>query len=99
MSATLASAGQPAAQDQSQKVKELFSEIKTLVEVKDFAGAEKVRDTLLDVAPMALQEIVESAEIIEKGKSTGIDLEHLELWGDLYDELSEEERNCIFEIV
>ena len=89
-------ASQSEDQDHSQKIKELFTQIKQLAKTKDFVGAEKLRDTLIEVAPMALQEIIDSAEIIEKEKSAGIDPEHLALWDDLYKDLSEEERNCIF---
>jgi CRP-like cAMP-binding protein len=96
MPLTSTPSSQSGGQDQSQEIKILFSEIKTLAKVKDFVGAEKVRDSLIKIAPMALQEIIESAEIIEKEKSVGIDPEHLALWDDLYKDLSEEEKNCIF---
>jgi len=96
MLSTSTPSNQSAGLDQSQKIQELLSEIRTLAKVKDFVGAEKVRDTLIEIAPMALQEIIESAEIIEKEKSVGIDPEHLALWDDLYKDLSEEEKNCIF---
>jgi CRP-like cAMP-binding protein len=96
MSSTSSPSSQSGNQHQPQEIKVLLSEIKTLAEAKDFVGAEKVRDTLIEIAPMALQEIIESAEIIEKEKSGGIDAEHLALWDDLYKDLSEEEKNCIF---
>lgn len=96
MSSTSTLSSQSGDQDNSQKIKELFTEIKRLAEAKDFVGAEKLRDTLFEVAPMALQEIIDSAEIIEKEKSAGIDPKHLALWDDLYKELSEEEKNCLF---
>lgn len=96
MSSTDTPSIQPGDQDNSQKIEKLFAEIKALAQAKDFVGAEKVRNTLIEVAPMALQEIIDSAEIIEKEKSVGIDPGHLALWDDLYKELDEEEKNSLF---
>ena len=96
MSSTPTPSSQSVSQDSSEEAQKLFNEIKILAEAKDFVGAEKLRNTLIEVAPMALQEIIDSAEIIEKEKSFGIDPKHLALWDDLYKELSEEEKNCLF---
>ena len=96
MSSISLSTSQPGPPDPSLRIEELFAAIKKLTERKDFIGAEKLRDTLLETSPMALQEIIDSAEIIEKAKYSNIDQAHLALWDDLYNELSVGEKNTIF---
>ena len=58
---------------------------------RDFSKAELLRDKFYDVAPMALNEIVNANEIIEEEKGKSIDARHLELWADLYDTLESDE--------
>lgn len=77
-------------------VKLLFDMIVKSVEKHDFGNAESLRDKLLEIAPMALTEIVESGEIIEKAKSGAIDQDHLNTWNNLYDRLTETETNALF---
>jgi predicted Zn finger-like uncharacterized protein len=54
---------------------------------KNFVKAEKLRNKLCDVAPLALTEIVRSAEIIEEQKRQSMDQGHLKVWADLYESL------------
>lgn len=77
-------------------VKLLFDMIVKYAGEKDFTNADAVRDKLLDVAPMALTEIVESGEVIEKAKSEAIDQDRLNTWSELYDKLSDTETNALF---
>ena len=82
--------------DETATAKWLLDRIVAAAEKKDFVTAETLRDKLYDAAPSALSEIVAAGEIIEKEKSQAIDPGHLELWKDLYDRLSVEERNELF---
>jgi hypothetical protein len=50
----------------------------------------------MEIAPTALKEIIDSAEIIEKEKAAGLDNEHLAIWDNLYGNLSAEEKNGLF---
>jgi len=45
---------------------------------------------------MALTEIVKAGEIIEQEKAESIDQDHLDVWPELYDQLSSEEANALF---
>ncbi|MFC1515992.1 Crp/Fnr family transcriptional regulator [Thermodesulfobacteriota bacterium] len=82
--------------DTASAVKLLFDLIVKNAKAKDFSRAEMLREKLFDVDPMALTEIVESGEIIEKEKSEAIDQDHLELWTELYGALSDEEANTLY---
>ncbi|MDO9109316.1 MAG: cyclic nucleotide-binding domain-containing protein, partial [Desulfatirhabdiaceae bacterium] len=70
---------------------DLFRLIVTHAKAKDFAKAESLREKLIDLDPMALNEIITSAEIIEQEKKEGMSQEHLSLWADLYHAISREE--------
>ncbi|MBW1861983.1 MAG: cyclic nucleotide-binding domain-containing protein [Deltaproteobacteria bacterium] len=82
--------------DTESAVKLLFDMIVKYARQKDFEKAETLRDKLLDVGPMALTEIVKSAEIIEEMKSGAIDQDHLNTWRELFDKLTEEETNTLY---
>ena len=63
---------------------------------RNFAKAERLRDRMLQVDPMALSEIIAAGEAIEEGKSSAIDQKHLDVWSDMYARFSEEERNALY---
>ncbi len=65
----------------------LFELIVKHAKEKDFNKAESLRDKLYETAPMALNQIVKSGEIIEEEKSQSIDKNYLNIWHDLYDRL------------
>ena len=77
-------------------VKLLFKMIVKRAEEKNFPQAEQLRDRLLEVDPMALDEIISSAELIEEGKSQSLDPIHMQIWSRLYDVLDTEEKNELF---
>lgn len=81
---------------QDDAVKALFDLIVESAKNKDFTKAEALRDKLLEVAPMALNEITESADIIDEEKSDSIDEAHHETWSDLYGNLTPEEGNDLY---
>ena len=82
--------------DSDSAVKLLYEMIIQNAREKKFPEAEKLREHLMEVDPMALNEIISSAEIIEEEKTQALDSIHLEIWSQLYDTLSTEEKNALF---
>ncbi len=82
--------------NKDEAVKALFNLIKECAKKKDFIKAEALRDRLMDVAPMALHEITQSADIIDQEKSSSIDAAHHETWAAIYSTLSHEEANILY---
>ena len=85
--------------DQGQKelaVKLLYGLIINYAKAKEFAVAESLRERLLQIDNMAVNEIVNSAEIIEAEKSETIDEQQRGLWKQLYDSLTPEESNAFY---
>ncbi len=82
--------------DSDAAVKLLYEMIIQNAREKKFSEAEKLRERLLEVDSMALNEIISSAEIIEEEKTQALDPIHLEIWSKLYDTLSTEEKNALF---
>ncbi len=78
-------------------VKGLYDLIVCYAKAKNFNKAEELRDRLMDVNSMALTEIVQSAEIIEAEKTASIDKKHQQIWKDLYEQLSKEEGNALYQ--
>jgi pentatricopeptide repeat protein len=63
----------------------------------NFSDADRLHDRLVEINPMALSEIINSAEAIDLAKTRGIDSVHRELWSDLYKIFfSNEERNAFY---
>jgi CRP-like cAMP-binding protein len=62
----------------------------------NFMRAEAFRDRIIEIDPMALTEIIRSAEIIEEAKREAIDKDNRETWARLYKTLSEEELNAFY---
>lgn len=77
-------------------VKLLFDIIERCAKGKEFSKAESLREKLMEVDPMALSEIIRSAEIIEEEKSGSLDRAHMDIWSGLYGELTPEEANALF---
>ena len=77
-------------------VQTLFKAIVKSAREKDFKKAEQLREQMLEVDPMALDEIISSAEIIEEEKSQALDPIHMQIWSKLYDLLDTEEKNELF---
>jgi CRP-like cAMP-binding protein len=61
-----------------------FRGIKHYAGLKEFSKAEAFREKLIAIAPMAVDEIVKSAEIIEKEKIAAMDLEKIKPWAELF---------------
>ncbi len=77
-------------------VESLFKMIVKCAREKDFAKAEQLREHMLELDPMALDEIISSAEIIEEEKSQALDPIHMQIWSKLYDMLDTEEKNELY---
>ncbi len=88
--------GHPSGKDGPRSAQDLFLEIQSTISQGDIPGAEALRERLLAENPMALKEIIQSAELIDEAKSAGIDKDHLVIWDKLYGSLSTEERNCLY---
>ncbi len=74
----------------------LVSLVKECVAMKKFAKAEALREKIFEIDDMALSEIVETAEIIEKAKTQAIDPTFGDVWVGFKDFFSEEEINAIY---
>lgn len=77
-------------------LKALFELIISYAKKKDFSKAQALRDKLFEVDPMALNEIIKSAEFIEEEKGKSMDQQHLGIWSKLYDILTREEANALY---
>ena len=82
--------------DTDAAVKLLFKLIVQSAKEKNFPKAEQLRERMLEVDPMALDEIISSAEIIEEEKSQALDPIHMQIWSKLYDRLDTEEKNELY---
>ena len=82
--------------DSDAAVKLLYKMIVQCAKEKNFTKAEQLRERMLEVDPMALNEIISSAEIIEESKSQSLDPIHMQIWSSLYDKLNTEEKNELF---
>lgn len=89
--------GQYLSEDNKEAAVQLLSElIIKYAKEKKFKQAEALRDRLLEVDSMALNEIVKTGEIIEAEKSNAIDKEHLDTWSKFYESLLPEEINALY---
>ncbi len=66
---------------------------------KQFTGAYELRDWLIEINPMALTEIIHTAEIIEAAKQASIDVQHSKIWKALVEMLSPEEFSSLYHIM
>ena len=63
---------------------------------KQFFLAEKLRDRLLEINPMALDQAVALGDLIEEEKTSSHTRHHLGVWGELYEEMTTEEFNALY---
>ena len=79
------------------KARELLVElIEKVSSVQNFVQAEQLRNWLIETDATALQDIIKSAEIIDRYKSEGISDDYLQVWSSLQDQLSTEEFNALY---
>jgi len=80
----------------NRSAEDLFLQIQDSIKEKNIPLAETLREQLLTEYPMALTEIIKSAELIDEAKAEGIDKHHQATWEKLYATLSIEEKNCLY---
>ncbi|NIA05653.1 MAG: cyclic nucleotide-binding domain-containing protein [Proteobacteria bacterium] len=76
--------------------KQLFDLIISCARKKDFTNAERLRERIYEIDPLALMEIIQSGEIIEEEKSGAISRTQLQVWSKLLNEFTPEEFNAIY---
>lgn len=63
---------------------------------KRFEVAEMLKDRILDVNPNALAEVIQAGEIIEEESSTTFSSNHIKVWQDLFDTLTTDEFDSLY---
>jgi predicted Zn finger-like uncharacterized protein len=63
---------------------------------KKFREAERLREQLIRIAPMALSEIMQTEDVIEREKLAAMDSKKMKPWADLYAELSKSEAAAFY---
>ncbi len=76
--------------------KQLYDLVVTCAKKKDFTNAERLRERIYEIDPMALMEIIQSGEIIEQEKSGSIKEDDLEIWTELRQSLTSDEFNALY---
>ncbi len=86
-----------AAQGKTEEAKQaLFDLVVSCARNRDFATAERLRERIYEIDPMALTEIIRSGEIIEQEKTGAISRDQLQTWARLLDRLTPEEFSAIY---
>ena len=88
-----------AAGEKDKAKKRLFELIVSCAKKKDFANAERLRNRMYEIDPMALMEIIQSGDIIEEEKCGAINKNHLQIWSKPLEDLSTEEFNAIYHVM
>jgi CRP-like cAMP-binding protein len=76
--------------------KQLYDLVVSCARKKDFANAERLRERIYEIDPMALMEIIQSGEVIDQEKSGAIDQDDLEVWSKLLTSLTTDEFNALY---
>lgn len=76
--------------------KQLYDLVVSCAQRKDFANAERLRERIYEIDPMALMEIIQSGEIIDQEKSESISSDDLEIWSKLLNSLTPDEFNALY---
>jgi len=75
---------------------ELYDLVIECARNKDFANAERLRERIYEIDPMALTEIIRTGEFIEKEKTGSISPNQLETWSELLELLDPAEFSAIY---
>lgn len=80
-------------------VKMLYESIVKHAREKNFEQAEMLREQLIELDSMALNEIIRSGEIIEEEKNASGDViqDHMGIWPELYDNLTPDEADTLYD--
>ncbi|MCP4343257.1 MAG: cyclic nucleotide-binding domain-containing protein [Desulfobulbaceae bacterium] len=71
----------------------IYNQATFAAKTTDYSVAELLRDRLLEVNPKALNQAIELGKFIENQKNTSITSHHLEIWSELYEDMTTEEFN------
>ncbi len=74
----------------------LFKKAVEAAREKDFKTAEMLSDKILSVNPNAVPKLIRIGEIIEKEKSTSITGHQLDIWSELYEQMTTEEFSAFY---
>ena len=74
----------------------LMEAIARTAQKNQFSQAEKLRQFFIEIDPIALQEIIKAAEIIEEEKKRYVEQQQLHIWSRLRDSLTPEEFNQLY---
>jgi hypothetical protein len=66
---------------------------------KNFALAEQLRETMMEIFPNAVAEIVKAGEIIESEKASIIDFEKIKPWAELFDTFTLGEATAFYHLL
>ena len=78
----------------------LMGAIREAARAGDFDRAETLRQQLVELDGLAVTEIIQAGEIIERERGAPkveVDTDHLGIWPDLYDTLTPEESDALYE--
>ncbi len=75
----------------------IYNQAIAAAKIKDFAVAELLGDRILNIDPRAVAEAIQLGEYIEEQKSSSISSHHLEIWRELYEEMTTEEFNKLYQ--
>lgn len=78
----------------------LMGAIREAARVGDFDRAEALRQQLVELDGLALTEIIRAGEIIEEERTSDhveVEEDHLDIWPELYDSLTPEESEALYE--
>ena len=73
---------------EAEVVKAFYNGIVRYAGRKDFVKAEQLRETMIEVVPNAIAEIVKSGEIIENEKTAAMDFEKIKPWAPLFNKFT-----------
>lgn len=62
----------------------------------NFSVAEKLKDRLLEVNPLALSEVVKIGEVIDGQRTVAITPHHIEIWQELYERMTTKQFNALY---
>ncbi|MFW2366414.1 MAG: cyclic nucleotide-binding domain-containing protein [Desulforhopalus sp.] len=83
-------------EDMAQVGQFIEKQVTHALETGDFNFAEMLRDRLLEIDPMAFSHAVKLGELIDDQKKGVSGVHHLEIWGDLYEQMSTDEFNALY---
>lgn len=82
--------------DKTAAVGQVVELIERTARLRNYHQAERLREWLIEIDPMALSHILRAAEIIDREKIAAIDKSHLETWAELYDVLTTDEFSVLY---